>query len=80
MLLVVSISGKSCFIYSDWFSSCLYWEEKSVPHNPLWVEAEVGLAYIFFFSFLVCTIFKVFTEFFTILPLFYALVFWPQGM
>ena len=81
MLLVVSVSGKNCFIYSDWFSSCLYWEDKSVSHKSSWVEAEVGLAYIFFFFFFfVCTIFKVFIEFVTILPLFYALVFWPQGM
>ena len=35
---------------------------------------------LFFFSFLMWTIFKAFTEFVTVLLLFYVLVFGPQGM
>ena len=44
---------------------------------PLWF-----LVFYFkdFFFFLMWTIFKVFIEFVTILPLFYVLVFWPRGM
>ena len=35
---------------------------------------------MFLLLFLMWTIFKVFTEFFTIFLLFYILVFWPQDM
>ena len=45
-------------------------------------NASVNFADIFlsFFFFLMWTIFKVFIEFVTTLLLFYALVFWLQGM
>ena len=42
--------------------------------------AYYDLTLSFFFSFLMWTVFKVFTEFVTTLLLFSVLVFWPQGM
>ena len=42
--------------------------------------AYYDLTLSFFFSFLMWTVFKVFTEFVTTLFLFSVLVFWPQGM
>ena len=38
------------------------------------------LLYLFKRFFLTWTMFKVFTEFVTVVLLFYALAFWPQGM
>ena len=47
--------------------------------------ATVGFSFFFFYYIVVvffktCSIFKVFIKFVTALRLFYALVFWPQGM
>ena len=44
-----------------------------------WVIEDLAVIYVRVIC-LMCTIFKVFTEFVTILLLFYVLVFWPQGM
>ena len=44
-----------------------------------WVIEDLAVIYVRVIC-LMCTIFKVFTEFVTILLLFYVLVFWPRGM
>ena len=45
-------------------------------------DLDTDLRHLFFLKnyFLTWTIFKVFTEFVTVLFLFYVLVFWPRGM
>ena len=55
----------------------------SLLFPPTMCRVWRGTCFFFFkifFLVLMWTIFKVFIEFVTILPLFYSLVFWPQGM
>ena len=51
-----------------------------IPHAELVIYLFIYLFLFLDFFFLMWTVFKVFTEFVTILLLFYVLVFWLQGM
>ena len=81
-----SINGQ---LYRHWELSHF---EKSTKQGSLTSSAGMNISWIHFICllihkllvyfkvfFLMWTIFKVFIEFVTILPLLYALVFWPQG-